>query len=187
MATANGRGSQVPGENVNLIRRKEAGAPPLTSVGALAPEASMKIATKFLVCSFLVVSLASCSGMSGAAVFGDMQKTEALIQKGRDPNKIDNNGWSPLLWATYYNHFLIVNYLLENGADPNIRCLDGYWRIPMGSTPLIIAGYYGFVPIIRELLKHGANPDMQNDTGYTALMYAEEFKFTEAAKLLAGR
>ena len=33
----------------------------------------------------------------------------------------DDGGWTPIIWAAEYKHIPVVQYLIERGADPNIR------------------------------------------------------------------
>ncbi len=33
----------------------------------------------------------------------------------------DDGGWSPIIWAAEFRHAQIVRYLLEAGANPNLR------------------------------------------------------------------
>ena len=72
-----------------------------------------------------------------------------------DPNIKDNNGRTPLLWASYHGYLDIVKCLIEEGkADPNIR--DKY-----GETPLYVASKNGYFDIVKCLIKQGkADPNM---------------------------
>ena len=39
-----------------------------------------------------------------------------------DMNVQDNDGYTALYYASKYGNEKFIKYLLENGADPNIRC-----------------------------------------------------------------
>jgi ankyrin repeat protein len=56
-------------------------------------------------------------------------------------------------------------FLLQKGADPNIR--DG-----KGNTPLMIAVSAGADPVVQALIKHKANVNLANDSGETPLIRA---------------
>lgn len=43
-----------------------------------------------------------------------------LLDKGADPNKVDNVGKTALIYAVDEGHEKVVKMLLENGANPNI-------------------------------------------------------------------
>jgi len=56
---------------------------------------------------------------------GNTEKVRELLERGADPNAKDDDGWTPLHYATYRGHTHIVELLIEMGADPNIRNKDG--------------------------------------------------------------
>ena len=65
------------------------------------------------------------------------------------------------------NNLLAVRYMLNNGANVNIRDNES------GSTPLMTASWSNFYRVVRELLNHdGVNVNAQDGTGDTALMGA---------------
>jgi len=115
---------------------------------------------------------------------GNLKEAKELIEKGQDVNEIDKWGWSPLMWAVYYDYPPLVEYLLANKANPNVQSSLVYWKIPKGSTALIIAAYYGRPNLVRMLPKGGANPKLSNNRGYTAYQYAQEYGFDRVEKML---
>jgi ankyrin repeat protein len=58
-----------------------------------------------------------------------------------------------------------LRYLLQRGADPNLR--DG-----RGNTPLLLAVQAGQVGSIDALIASGANPNLANSSGETPLIRA---------------
>ena len=60
---------------------------------------------------------------------------------------------------------LWVRFLLQRGADPNIRDNKGV-------APLQLAANMGFIEGVEELIKRGANVDVSDRTGETPLMAA---------------
>ena len=52
-----------------------------------------------------------------------------LLEKRANPDSKDNNGQTPLSWATSNRHDAIVEMLLERGADPNTK--DNKDRTPL--------------------------------------------------------
>ncbi|WP_420629919.1 ankyrin repeat domain-containing protein [Candidatus Leptofilum sp.] len=67
-----------------------------------------------------------------AAEFGDLDWVERSIGslglngKPVNINAQDNGGKTILMIATRYNHIDVVRFLLEKGADPNIRDKRGH-------------------------------------------------------------
>jgi ankyrin repeat protein len=63
--------------------------------------------------------------------------------------------------------FIIVKYLIQNGADPNHAGTDE-------TTALMMAAQQGNVDTVKFLLEHGANPGAVNLSDYSALKFAKE-------------
>jgi uncharacterized protein len=144
-------------------------------------------------CSFLsfvcaLVCILLCAGcaatLSRAAISGDLPEINRLLQKGENVNGYDKWGWTPLLWAVYYNYPGVVRFLVERGADPNARTHERYGSIAVGSTPLIVAAYYGYAETVWFLLEHNADRNATNMRGETALMLAKQGNFTQVVELL---
>ena len=60
-----------------------------------------------------VLSAAIAAGLSGSV--------KVLLEIGADPNKADDHGNFPLRVAAYYQRLSIVNTLLDDGANPNLK------------------------------------------------------------------
>ena len=99
----------------------------------------------------------ACNGCSPAVV-------RMLLDRGADPNAVDDNGWSPLRAALSYPE--AFQMLLDSGADPN-RILS------TGSTALLRAVLDQRSQSLTVLLEHGADPNLAHAvTGETPLMVA---------------
>ena len=127
-----------------------------------------------------------CGSLSKSAINGNAEGILHYLEKGENINQVDRYGWTPLIWATYYNHFEAIGLLLKKGADPNIQTGHAYGSVQKGSTALIVATYYGWSPTVRLLLQHGADKNIATVTGQTPLMLAERYNFTEIAGLLTA-
>ncbi len=143
----------------------------------------------FFSCCFLgaliaISLLTGCASLSKASINGNLDQVKQLLHDGENINEYDRWGWTPLLWAIYYDYPGIVNFLLENGANPNATTHARYGNIEIGSTPLIIASYYGYTEIVLRLLKYNADKSVVNNRGETAFTLAMQGGFTEVAKLL---
>jgi ankyrin repeat protein len=85
-----------------------------------------------------------------------------LLSYGADPNRMNNNGETPLFWAVRMNCFQIAMTLLEHGADAN--CLDN-----SGSTALHYACCHAVPELIPLLLSYRCDPEIKDVDGKTAL------------------
>jgi ankyrin repeat protein len=86
-----------------------------------------------------LISCASMSPLSVASYEGKLDVVKELIQKGEDINKYDAWGWTPLMWSCHFHNYDVALYLLEKGANPNIKSIDKYSMMPLGSTALMVA------------------------------------------------
>jgi ankyrin repeat protein len=140
---------------------------------------------------------------------------EALLHDGADPNKVDDFGLVPLLWAKSIDSASmkkIVEDLLFYGADPNMLDSDGIpisqldWSPEIkeifdnfkpnspdeidqeGSSNLMIAASDSNLGLVRKYLKTIKKVDYRNPQGHSALLYAILFGSPEVMKelLLAG-
>lgn len=134
----------------------------------------------------VAVSLFGCAsgGMSRAAVDGDLNAVKEYAGKGQSVNAIDKWGWTPLLWAVYYGNFPVTKWLLDNGADPNIKTQETYGNYLPGTTALILAAAYGREDAVKALLAKKADRTVVDRTGKTALDYAEQYQFDKVVALL---
>ncbi len=90
---------------------------------------------------------------------------EAMLKQKKykkDINFVDKHGYTALDLAVIHNSPEIVEILLENGANPNIKDKNGY-------TPLHRAVIRYSYKIVYLLLKYGADPNIKDKHGYTPL------------------
>ncbi len=127
---------------------------------------------------------------------------QALVKAGANVNAQDKQGQTALLMACFTDGKRdVAKLLLKNGADPNIKSLDGDLPLQMailakdadllkalldsgadpnltffkGCTALTLAlgiGEETSMPIVKVLLKAGAKLELRNSDGETALLAA---------------
>ncbi|KAM7037067.1 ankyrin repeat and SAM domain-containing protein 6 [Passerculus sandwichensis] len=74
-----------------------------------------------------VTTLDGASPLMIAAVTGQLPLVQFLVEKKADIDKQDNvHGWTALMQATYHGNKNVVKYLLNQGADVNLRAKNGY-------------------------------------------------------------
>lgn len=80
---------------------------------------------------------------------GDLQDVREWLERGADPDRRDDQGWTPLCWAAGGGHAEIVRLLIVSGADADAPAADG-------RTPREIALAAGRLEAARALV--GAHP-----------------------------
>ena len=127
---------------------------------------------------------------------GRVHSVKEWIDAGVDVNVKDENGYTPLIYATAEKMIRgasyfgggglrddIVKALIDAGANVNVR-------YEYEETPLILAAQadQNEVNIVRELLSAGADVNAQDKFGVTALIYATIGKHVDIVRklLVAG-
>ena len=115
--------------------------------------------------------------LTEACKTGNIAEAERLIAAGAN---IDAPGldYGPLVWAANNGHAACVSFLLEKGADPDIRQTLERW------TPLMCAASKGHAETVEILVKAGANPSLRNKDGNNALALARMENHHEIVNIL---
>ena len=118
-----------------------------------------------------------------AAGFGNIETLHQLLKDGVDINSIEaRTGDTALHAATWSNRKKVIEFLLKNDADPNIKNLAGY-------TPLLLAcrkeSSESF-PIMKVLLMNGAQPWLTNNNGNNALHWSSHLGRKDVTEWLLG-
>ena len=90
---------------------------------------------------------------------------------------VENDGETPLYYASRYGYAPIVELLLESWADINLGDNNGY-------SPLIIATRYNHKGVVDILIQAGANLNMYSRYGIAAIHMAAEFNRIDIARAL---
>ncbi|KAM7535279.1 hypothetical protein Aperf_G00000103305 [Anoplocephala perfoliata] len=77
----------------------------------------------------------------------------------------------------YYNNVEILEYLLNQGLNINIRDDNGY-------TALMLAAKYGQTELVEKLLTYGADVNLTRDEDMTALALAVSNQHFEIAEMI---
>lgn len=110
-----------------------------------------------------------------AAVEGDVRALEAL---GEDEwNAPDESGNTPLVWAADSGQRRVVEFLVRNGVDLNVR---GYF----GATAVSRAANRGRSEVLKLLVEAGADKDIANDKMQYPLHFAAYKQKMEAVEIL---
>jgi serine/threonine-protein phosphatase 6 regulatory ankyrin repeat subunit B len=114
-----------------------------------------------------------------AAMNGQRDVVDFLIQNGCDINESLKNGMTPLCTAAF-KHYDIVSLLIEKGADVNHKTYSG-------DTALHFAVLNGNYEITKILLDNGANVNDADNEGNTPLFKAVMVNKKEIVDLLVQR
>lgn len=126
-----------------------------------------------------MVSVAdSPSALWAAAVCGNTEIVQYLIERGAEVNWQSEGRGTPLYIAASNSHLETVRLLLQHGADVNLK---GNVHI----RPLNIAAYTGSLDIAQLLLEQGADIDPDDDYRYgSALGAAARKGYVDIVRLL---
>lgn len=112
--------------------------------------------------------------LPAAAMAGDADAVQRLLDLGLQVDSMDAHGCTALLRAAGGGQADIVRRLLEKGADASARARTG-------ATPLSAAISMRHAPVVESLLQAGADPDQALPGGVTPLMLAAALGLPEIA------
>ncbi len=87
---------------------------------------------------------------------------DRLIKAGSRPNADPYRG-TPLVWAAVCNRQETVAWLLDHGADINLKATFGGLTHGQGITALHMAAQYGHMTVVRLLVERGADRSIKDD------------------------
>jgi hypothetical protein len=114
-----------------------------------------------------------------ASAFGDLSFLQLFAEHNPDLFSTLSSrsmGAPPLFIATQNGFPKVVQFLLEEGIDPNVE--------NNGDSAIFMAAGYGFLEIVQLLIKYGANPDIARVDGATPLLMAVQEGFLEVVQFL---
>ena len=131
-----------------------------------------------------------------AAITGDIEAVKQYLDAGGDVNAKNKVTTTPLYWAAHDGQKEIVELLIANGADVNLRSgmvvktkdgSDGeqmVQKIANDRTPLDMAIFREHNEIAELLIAKGADVNARDDDGFTPLHIAAYEGHKEIAELL---
>lgn len=115
----------------------------------------------------------------------NIKKVKKRLEKGDDIDFQDKIGDTALMWAILGRNIKMVEFLLDNNANPNLRNKKGL----SGLEYAVIDSERNanLTPIIKLILENGADIYATNVHGVTLLEYATYKGSIEAVELLLKR
>ena len=122
--------------------------------------------------------------LSWAARSDRCQAMAALVSLGANVNSNPYRG-TPLLWAIYADRVAAAEWLLDHGADPDLRHDFGGAGHGVSAVAMHLASQYGSLKCLRLLLERGADRTIKDAAyGGTPLDWAEHHGTVDAASVL---
>ncbi|XP_016306551.1 histone-lysine N-methyltransferase EHMT1-like isoform X8 [Sinocyclocheilus anshuiensis] len=116
-----------------------------------------------------------------AAEAGHQEICHMLVQAGANLDMCDEDQRTPLMEACENDNLDTVRYLLRAGAIVSHKDVEG-------STCLHLAAKTGHFGIVQHLLSTGiVDINCQDDGGWTAMIWATEYKHVDQVKLLLSK
>jgi uncharacterized protein len=115
-----------------------------------------------------------------AAQNNDVERVQDLLTKGTNPNTVDGDGRTALIYAATAGNAPVAKLVLDAGAKTTL--LD-----KSGNSALHYAAERGNVEVLRLMLDAKAPPDLLNKQGATPLLIAAGRGRAEAVRLLLDR
>ncbi len=162
--------------------------------------------------------LAAITKAAGGGVLGvedlEIQRIQSLIRNSPDLiNALSVGGEAPLHGAALNGRLSVMKFLLDNGAQIDLRRSSGRWtalaiacdaghkavaellldrganpnaRLHGGGTVLHSVAAKGYLSILELLLRRGADPDLKDEEGRTPLHLAVLVSQTRVVESLLG-
>jgi ankyrin repeat protein len=146
-----------------------------------------------------------------AALSGDLKTVDTYLKSKINPDTLNQDGFTPLMFAAYNGHTSIVKALLDKGADIRIVNQDKLTALHFAAsgpypetvevllkhgsdidavdgiehyTPIMYAAAEGNIEVVKILLKYGADITKVDDDGETAEIFARNANHPEVVEIL---
>jgi len=128
----------------------------------------------------LLLSKISALSLTDAAATGNLARVIELVEASPSlASSYSPDGFPVVALASVFNHFDIVRFLAENGADLNAVATNG-----TGYNALTGAVASGHTQVVQWLLEHGSNPNYRYAKGYSCFLTAAANGHLEILRLL---
>jgi ankyrin repeat protein len=106
--------------------------------------------------------------LSLVCMYGKLELVNIILDNNINIiNEYDKIQLTPLIQSCIENHYEIVEFLIEKGANVDLKGRDGM-------NALMIASHRGYLDIVKLLIYKKSDVNLKNNAGYTSLMFALE-------------
>lgn len=141
-------------------------------------------ATAALLCSFLWARPAVAADpdlrVVDAAKRQDRAAVKTLLAQRANAKAVQADGAGALHWAAHWDDVEMAGWLIDAGADVNVRN-------DLGVSPLLIASTNASAPMVERLLAAGANPNAASVGGESPLLVAARAGNATVVKALLAK
>lgn len=142
-----------------------------------------KLTLTLVLCLAVLTGVASAetNELHRAAKKGDLTAVTKLLTESNmkmTVNAVDENGFTPLMYASIIGDVTISEMLIDSGADVNAQNQSG-------ATALMLAAKYNHLKLCKKLVKSGANAKLSTTNRQTAFTIAAQYGHHEVADYLA--
>lgn len=146
-------------------------------------------------------------------ILGNLEAVKAYISANPGAiNSFSGDGFTPLIYASFFGHLKLVDFLIANGAELNLQAKNSTSVTPLhsavsgnhfqiaslllhkkakvnvrqvhGRMPLHLASMLGNNNIVELLIEYGAHINVKTEDGKTPMAIATEKGFTETAEII---
>ena len=117
------------------------------------------------------------SSLIKAVVDNNINLLTFLLNINISPDATHDQGWTALLYGSYYGRDKAVSILLQANANPDLQKDDG-------ATPIIMAAQEGHSDIVSILLQANANLNLQKDSGATPIFISAQNGYFDVVSIL---
>lgn len=121
--------------------------------------------------------LKSCQSLNKAAERGDLEKVKMLLKNGADIN--GNSDLTPLQGALAFDHWEVAKFLVEQGADPDIK-IDA-------NGCLVLNKHWRNLSTVQFFIEQGGDINAKDRDKKTLLHHAVTKKNFEMVKFLVDK